>query len=486
MSDEFGRSISSTSAALNANSEGSASVTFTAPSQAYGYYRVDATLTDGTTVSELGTRPAGFVSYAVVPDPSNRVNYGDAGSRFGMQGGFNGAQGNVMQILGTRYLLDGPGWRGLEPNYSGQFAAARSAAKAKGQNYPSPVAHNSAAWATYGVPLVTVASVPSWAMEPGSGTQSWPNMGILTTAGEEGLTAFAKEYAGAVATNYAGQTSHYYQMTWEPVIPQGFKGTPAQLVQFYKSSYAAIHAADPKAVVMGPTLFADSKALISNLWSAGLGQYLDAVSMHPYTTFPPEAANLVSNVRTQMQMAQAATGKNVPFVGTEHGLQSGTVGELNEALGNIRTTLILLGEGFKFDFAFYIADFWTKDPTDNTGTYGYYWNLDPNINYGTDKIGPKPAVPAFSAMTYLLDGSTSSGTVSNLSGTQIGYRFERDGTTVLALWDYQSSSTVTLPISAATVKVCNWMGTCTTTAVSGKKLTVNLGSSPIYILGDNI
>jgi len=335
--------------------------------------------------------------------------------------------------------------------------------------------------------LLSVASVPNWAMEPGSGAANSPAMGILSSSGSQGLTAFAKELANDVTSAFSGQTAHYYQVTWEPAIPQLFKGTSEQLVDFYKSSYSAIHAADAKAIVMGPTLFPGSKTLMSQLWSAGLGKYIDAVSMHPYTTFPPETNGLVFNVREQMQMAQSATGRNTPFVGTEHGFTSGSIGELNEALGNIRTSIILLGEGFKFDFAFYIADFWTHSSSETSNTYGYYWNLNPKLNFGTDKLGPKPAVPAFAAMTYWLDGTTSSGPVSNLNGTQMGYRFQRDGTTILALWDYKAtSSSVSLPVTADSVQVCNWMGVCSTTAVSGGVINVDLGASPIYIIGDKI
>ena len=38
-------------------------------------------------------------------------------------------------------------------------------------------------------------------------------------------------------------------------------------------------------------------------------------------------------------------------------------------------------------------------------------------------------------MTYWLDGTTTMGPVANLSGSQMGYRFQRSGTTIVALWD---------------------------------------------------
>jgi len=238
VSDEFGNEISSTSLSMTADSSGKASAAFAAPASQFGYYRVEAMLPNGTTLASLGTRPAGFITYAVVPDPANRINYGDAGSRFGMQGGFSGAQGSVLSYLGIRYLLNGPGWSDLEPDHMDQFAEARSAALAKG---PAPIADNTAAWSTYAIPLLTQTSVPAWAMEPGTGTKSFPAMGVLNSSGVEGLPLFANARASEVAADYASQSAHYYQVTWEPEIPAGFGGTPEQLVQFYQLSYEAIH-----------------------------------------------------------------------------------------------------------------------------------------------------------------------------------------------------------------------------------------------------
>jgi len=493
VSDEFGNEVSSNSISMTADSSGKASVSFTPPASKYGYYRADATLPNGTSLTQLGTRPAGFVTYAVVPDPAKRTNYGDAGSRFGMQGGFNAAQGSVIPYLGVRYLLDGPGWSGLEPTDADQFSATRGQEVAKGQEYPPKTAdidgitYNGVAWPTYAVPLLTTAKMPAWAVEAGTTGTTCTAMGALNSPGVEGFPGFAQALATEVATDYAAQSTHYYQVTWEPENAWCFGGTPKQLVQFYQLAYAAIHKADPKAIVMGPTLFPEDTTPLSKLWSAGLAAYVDALSMHPYVKWPPETNGLVSNIRTQMQMAHDAKGRTIPFVGTEHGFSSGSIGELNEALGNIRTTIILLGEGFKFDFAFYIADYWISSPTETKNTYGYYWNLNPKLDYGTDKLGPKPVAPAFAAMTFWLDGTSSSGPLSNLSGTQMGYRFTRNGTTILALWDYKAtSSSATLPVPNESIQVCNWMGNCSTSANNNGRLSLKLGSSPTYVIGNDL
>ena len=323
--DEFGSEVATSSQSLSADSSGNATAVYSPPASKYGYYRVDASLPDGTTLARLGTRPSGFITYAVLADPATRQNYGDSGSRFGMQGGFSYAQGGLIKYLGIRYLMNQPGWRSLEPDHAGQFAEARAEATAKGQAYPGQQANNTAAWPTYAVALLSTASVPTWAMEPGTGTAQRPYMGVLNSSGIEGLPEFAKARANAFAADFHGQSAHYYQVTWEPEMPVLFGGTPQQLVQYFQLSYQAIHHADPKAIVMGPTMFPGDASAMSRLWSAGLAHYIDAISMHPYVKFPAEANNLVNNVRTQMQMAQTAKGHSVAFVGTEHGLVSGSM-----------------------------------------------------------------------------------------------------------------------------------------------------------------
>ncbi len=491
--DEFGVTVASHSLLLTGDAYGKASVAWRAPSWVYGYYRVEATLPNGAAVHGLGTRPAGFITYAVIPDPNKRVNYGDAGSRFGFCGGFSSKQGNLMQLLGARYLLDGPGWSTLEKDYPGEFAQARSQAVANGQTYPFHLANNNAPWPTYALTLVMTKGEPVWAIVPGSGTTAWPTMGVLNSTGQTGFSAYSKERAAATAADFPQQSSRYYQITWEPEVPSGFGGTPAQLVEFYRIAHAAIHSADPKAIVMGPTMLPMDNTSLAPLYSAGLANYIDAVSVHPYAHWPPEAHALPSNLRIQMQMAKTAKGYSIPFISTEHGFSSGlgstvtAYNELNQALGNIRTTLIVLGEGFKVDFSFYTADFWALSASETTNTFGFYWNLNPKIAFGTDKVGPKPSVPAYAAMTNFLDGTNTIGPVSEVTGTQLGYRSKRGTTTILALWDYAAAaSVVSIPVVGEVPKICDWMGNCHPIAPTNGHLRVHLSAAPTYVVGENI
>jgi hypothetical protein len=197
---------------------------------------------------------------------------------------------------------------------------------------------------------------------------------------------------------------------------------------------------------------------------------------------------LIGGIRTQMQLATTAKGHSMPFVGTEHGYSSGTHGtygagsDLNQSIADVRSTIILLGEGYKLDFAFYIADYTLTANSTSEDYFGYYWNLNPKISFGTDKIGPKPAAPAYSAMTYWLDGTTTVGPLANLGGTQLGYHFTRAGKTILAVWDYAANTTMNVPVSAASAKVCDWMGNCRTATSNAGTLALKVGIAPQYVI----
>jgi hypothetical protein len=475
-----------------------------APSSSLGYFRVDAALSNGVTLAALGTRPAGFLTYCVVPDPASRVDYGERDSHFGMQGGFSTAA-NVIPYLGLRWVLDGYNWRDNEPDYSGQFTEARNKALARGEKYPPPhpvaehVRYHGRPWKTYTLPTL-MASAPLAAVEKTTLATGNHSQGALTTtvtvptehggapavSGEQAWVRYAGAAAGSYAANYPDRHQHLFQISWEPAIPWGFNGSPAQLVRIYQLAFTAMHAADPRALVVGPCLFPnttdDNLAEMEGLWQAGLAHYLDGFSIHPYVAYPPEAHAMVNQVRTQLRMVKDAAGKLLPWYGTEHGYQSANdpnvVSELEQARGDIRQALVVLGEGAAIDVEFYIADWSRMD-----GMYGYYWNLNPKIPFGSDKIGPKLAAPALAALTYLLDGARSAGAMENLGGTTMGYKFVRAESVIRALWDYGCKRQLKLGVGTRSgpATLFDWMGNPHTVRIVNGVVSVPVGPDPVYL-----
>jgi hypothetical protein len=477
--DEAGHRVASASVPLT---NGTAS--YNATSARLGYYRVNARLADGTRPGVLGTRPAGFITYAVVPDPASRKDYGDSLSRFGMQGGFAASQGSVLPYLGIRYVLGVPDWSKLEPNHAGQFAEQVAHGHTLSRtDYLDGITYKGSPWNTYEIAQVSSASIPPWAGPlPGTAGSLCKSFGALNAAGIAGLPDFATALAKAFAQEYPHQSQHFYQITWEPETPWCFNGSGKQLTQFYRLVYGPLHAADRSAQVIGPTLFPADHSQLASMYAAGFARFIDAFSMHPYVRWPAETSPFIQQLRTEKRSVEAAAHRRIAFFGTEHGLVSGQIGELNQALGNVREEIILLGEGFIHDYVFYIADFWINQPSEPDHTFGFYWNLNPTTPFGTNKLGPKPAVPAYAALTYFLDGTVSHGAIK-LSGSQLGYRFRRGNSVIIALWDYGPAvSHASLPVPRGSLQICDWMGNCQAATAGTGTLSLTLGAAPTYVI----
>jgi len=480
--NEYGKSIVAPEPVIvSGDNNGNTEYVFHAPANKLGYYEIKAKLSDGTLLSELGTRPAGHISYAIVPDPQTRVDYGDKLSRFGLQGGYS-TSALVIPYLGIRWMLSGNNWARMEPDHSGQFVQDRYKADHAGKRYPDKEIYENPMfqgrqWRTYHISTVTSASLPTWALKENTSGTICKKFGELNEEGAKALPPFALAQAKAFAADYKYQSNRYYQVTWEPASSWCYGGTPAGLVKLFEKSYDAVHQGDPDAIVVGPTLHLDPAevAQLKVLLKAGLGRYIDAISFHPKPPkWPSELDETPAIMRGIFHTAANTMQKPLKFIGTEQGVSSTVAGPLKKAIIDTRTAVIMLGEGADLDIGFYVADFLEGDKKINAG-YGYYWNLNPKINFGTDKLGPKPSVPAYAAMTYFLDGTTSEGPLSNVKGSQMGYRFKKTRELIDVVWDYGTSSSYKVPAGS---KVCDWMGNCSDTNQS----EVVVGGAPTYFV----
>ncbi|MBI2299409.1 MAG: hypothetical protein HYU66_10790, partial [Armatimonadetes bacterium] len=450
--------------------------TLDAPHDRLGFYRVRVKLSNGLALPQLNTRPAGYLTYAVVPDPAQRPLYPPDETFFGMQGAFN-ANVNEPAYLGVRWLLGGYGWRDLEPKQAGEFAA--QLARQREQHKPNVAwVAGGKPWQTYAIPTLFFA--PAWAVTKDSAQYV---SGVLTPDGETAWQEYCRNATRAFAAEHPELPRRYYQITWEPVYPWGYRGTDEELIRIYQLAYPAVHEGDPQGLVLGPTGAGINSGDVEwnlTLLRKGLGRWLDAFSIHPYHPNPPERSGLVEHVRQLKEVVRQYAGKPLELLGTEQGgaTHEHEAEELDQARGLLRQNLIMLGEGFKLNLGFYGMDYPTEPG------YGYCYNLNPKIAWGSDKIGPKPIAPGYAAQSFLLEGRKSAGAIEWLGETTLGYAYERGDDVTLALWDYgDAPREVTLPAGVAQVTVYDWMGNARTVACPGGDLKLTLGPEPAYVAG---
>lgn len=491
------------------------------PSEKLGFYRVGIHLMrTNVTLAALRSRPGGYLTYVILPDPKQRVQYPATQTFFGLQ--MPDTIAYLAPNLGVRWTLASwdYGWRYGEQQYPGQFVHRRSL----DANFPGAtdkVTWKGGTWQLYEIPTFFMYPIPN--------THNWlttplpvilDTAAFMTAALTEGNPAgvtwwasFVQQAAQAFVDFHPDSTydRRVYQITWEP----RYHGTFDQITRIYQIAYPLIHALDPGAIVAGPSASAMNDAQrmyeLTRFFNADILRYMDALAMHTYTVWPSETAQghsqsdpnpqtppgpyytLADSIRIAKQQIEQRIGHDIPMYSTEFGGNTKcddsklpcVSKELAQAQGLIRENLILMGEGFKVGISFYGSDYVTSS---EQGYYGLYYNLDPtNSWYHPFTVGPKPSAAAYSAMTFLLEGHHGVKPVTGLAGSTIrGYAYAgtSPGSAVLALWDfYGPRANVAVNTGAPTVTVYDWMGNGQTVQTDGGVINVNLSKDPIYITG---
>jgi hypothetical protein len=497
VTDEYNQVIETKQLPLEINAQNGTAI-YNAPNGKYGFYRIYAKLSNGVTLPEVGSRFAGMITYCVVVDPTRRALYPSEESYFGMQGGFSQKTLKLLPYLGVRWVMDGGyAWNRNDAARPGEFAEKLTATKAGGRSIPPPVNETFTAekaivngkpvdWKLY-ASACQILAAPKWAWlvdKPSSNGCG----GAISPDAEPKASEYAELVGHTLSKNYPDESRHVYEITWEPMYPWGYTGTPDNLVNTYKIAYEALHNADPKAVIVGPASAGlDTLEWHEELFKRGLGRYLDGVSIHPYQKLPPERNGMIRTVRKLKEIIRKYSGKDIPLYGTESGYaRGGSVDEdLFQAYGLIRHNLIFMGEGARSNFAFYIHDI----VENGSAGYGYFYSLSPknkngNLDFGSPTVAPKPIAPAFAAMSYLLDGHGSAGPIDWMGGTSYGYVYDRPDDIVMALWDYgDTPREVSLPVGVEKVEVFDWMGNAQSVACIKGVFKTTLTQAPIYVKG---
>ncbi len=467
--DEKEKSLKKFSLPVKADSEGRWSATVAPPCERLGFYRVYSKLSNGILLSKLASRKAGFLTYAVVfgedrykEYPMEETFFGNHGPSFGFH-----------RMIGLRWGYKGKNWSVLEPKKPGEYARNPKADQID-------LLGELPKWKEYY--QTNQNPIPKWMEDPRYRITKNGKWVRFTPEGEkyyaEYLKTFAANYAKQIKQN---QVRALIQITWEPHFPWNFSGTAEDLVQIHKNAYQAIHAGTKDAWVIGPTAAGlDTLDWHRELFEAGLLKYVDAISIHPYFAFPPEQNGMVEKVRAFKALIRKYAGRDLDIHGNEAGFPTHELPEreILQMHGIVRSNLILLGEGFKSNMVFYSHDYWGEPG------YGYTYNLNPKREFGTDKIAPKPLVPAIGAAAYFLNGHTSAGAIESLGDTAWGYAYQRkDGFTTLALWDYSGNPReVEIPVGRAEIELGDMMGNTRKVKTDDGTLKLTLTEDPVYVI----
>ncbi|MDB6016609.1 MAG: hypothetical protein JWR19_1098, partial [Pedosphaera sp.] len=298
------------------------------------------------------------------------------------------------------------------------------------------------------------------------------------------------------------QAHNYYQITWEP----GGWTSAADMVTLYQTAYQALHAGDSNAIVLGTTdcCMNDQVGEFNWLGPAGIWQWLDGISFHGYIQDylvqlgkGPDEQGIVGMMRNFRSLLAQHMPAHFKMVCSElsYGYPNAPTATYPDTLTldmhavyNMRSHIILLGEGANTSFFFFGADYVYENG------FGFYFNLDwPGTPFYPNDTSPKPTAMAGATLVRLLDHTTSLGAIQGLPADVTGYLFrDASGKVIAALWahntTFSGSDTINLPVAAAgaggSVNLVDMMGNITTASYANGQLPLMLGETPVYVIAN--
>ena len=458
--DQNDRRIQTSSVPVKAGADGRWKQSIPAPNRKYGFYRARVKLSNGITTPKTGSRPAGTIPYAVLPDPAAAPLYPQSETFFGI----HGQSAGMIPWMGARWMS---GSVSLNPTPE---------ERTKRENAQKT-------WKT--CTYVTLATPFRYQYPSQEALKKHTNGKIFTdAAGEKLFREFYRELAAKGRLQKYGNDFMRYQPMWEPDL----FFTDDEILKLHKVAWEGIHAGDPDAKVLGPCFSNITPGLVERhkrLFEKGLLKYIDEFTIHPYLQYPVEQNGLVENIRTLKKLVrQYSGGKEIRLRANESGYSaiSTVEQELIQMYGQVRGSLILLGEGFASNEPFYGYDHSEL----GTGDYGLCYNLDtPKRIWAPKRVAPRPVFPALAAASRILEGHRSTGAIEYLGDTVLGYSYaDRKDHCVIALWDFGGNTPeVELPVGRAEIEIADMMGNRQAVKTSGGLLRVKLSEAPTYIIG---
>ena len=470
--DAFGERLDAASLKARADAKGAWSGCWTLPSDRYGAFRVTATVA-GAELPRCGTRGAGYLTYAVLPDPAKRPYLPPEDAFLGLHGSADGQ----TPWLGARWRLGK--WPSGDDAQFAEFMTKRRVES----------------WTNHFI--ITASRI---FQRPGCFTkEGWdwvkahcPNPSAYATywtlaQSEEGRRHLADAYrtlAHRVCHEEDfGQRMHVYEAFWEPELHYPDQGT---MLRAAKLVWEAIRSEDPHALVAMPTFHRiNSLEEHRDVFEKGLAEHMNALCVHPYGM--PNEGQTLRIIRDLRKLVREHKGTDVPFFSTEANVGAGTdaADERRQLDLVVRSLLVLKGEGFAFHHVFYGYDYGGDRADVPNGGCGLAYNLEyPKNRWDARVMSPKPAFAGVSAFSWLVDGAKSVATLDHFGDSRLGYVYaDRAGVCTMALWDWGgSASEVEIETGRAETRQADVMGNERRVATPSGRIKLHLTSTPVYLV----
>jgi hypothetical protein len=301
---------------------------------------------------------------------------------------------------------------------------------------------------------------------------------------EEGRAAFAR-YCSTVVSRFKGKIK-YFEIWNEPNIAGFWKPepNPNDYVLLLKAAYQACKSANPNCVILGGATSGVDTTFLETVFQKDGLQYMDILSLHPYTGVSPEENDLIGKLIAARKLTEKYK-KPLRIWITEVGYptHTGANGFPEETQSNylVRTYLQSLSSG--------LVD----------SVFWYWFGPDgPDETYSEDRFGiirndwsQKPGYIAYKTMTEQLQKGRYLGPVTADNKSLLGYRFQVGSNQVTAIWSKKGWITSGLITNAGQIRAVlsnaitqsytPWQNIATLTFTESPTFIIS-GKEPIHLI----
>ena len=301
-------------------------------------------------------------------------------------------------------------------------------------------------------------------------------------ATEAGRRAFSR-WAATAAVHFQG-----HGILWEIWNePNGGFWKPQANVQDYAAlalaAAQAIHAAVPGEAVIGPATSGVDFQFLESCFKAGLLDWWDAVSVHPYRQSGPESAAADYQKLRELIARYAPKGKSIPIISGEWGYSSMWQNYDDASQGRMlaRQWLVNLANGMPLSIWYD----WHEDGTDPKEPEHHFGTVANEYHAGESPVyQPKPAYLAAKTLTSVLQGFHFAKRLALGKPDDYALLFRRGYEVRLAVWTTASTpQPVRIPSSPGEFEVVTLTGEHgATVRADATGLGVTLAQAPQYLI----
>jgi len=286
---------------------------------------------------------------------------------------------------------------------------------------------------------------------------------------EAGRQAFAR-WAAAAVKQFAGRDI-IWEMWNEPNI--GFwkpEPNPPDYIALALAVGKAVRAAQPDACYVGPATSGVDFNFLEQCFQAGLLDYWDGVTVHPYRSEPPETAIPDYERLRALLAAYGPKGKQIPILSGEWGYTATRVGPELQGKYLARQWLSNLLAGVPLSIWY---DWHDDGPDPNEGEH----------NFGTVAYdySPKPAYRAAQTLTSALRGLRFQARLTVGDSDDFILSFAEGERRVLVAWTVGAAHQVPLPLAEGHCTVISMTGESQEASVGPEGLRLLLTDAPQYL-----